>query len=242
MRIQAGLLAVASLFAVGCGGATSSLSSRAGSPLVAHTSGTTAAALTLANTTPVVVVNDIYLSVREFELETAPTLTGTQTPGVQVDDFAASFLIHLDVAAATALGPVQPTLTGVGVPDGNYSEVKFEIGPLDAGKSFANSTDTTTKGGTALAGKSVVVEGTYGGVAFSFATAIDFSQEFAGKFAVNGGTHNITLNVDPTNWFGQGTTTLDPNSADPTVRAQIEANIKKSFLIFEDDDKDGVAD
>jgi hypothetical protein len=50
-------------------------------------------------------------------------------------------------------------------------------------------------------------------------------------------TNNITVSVDPSTWFGSGTTFLDPRVE--ANKAGIESNIKASVTAFEDDDKSG---
>ena len=62
-----------------------------------------------------------------------------------------------------------------------------------------------------------------------------------GTFKVAAAGSNVTLNVDPTNWFMSSGSRLDPS--DPNVdHSKVDANIKASLDAFDDDDHDGRRD
>jgi hypothetical protein len=117
------------------------------------------------------------------------------------------------------------------VPAGTYDKIKFDIHRLKSADAVAGADDLVK------AGASILVDGTFNGTAFQFATALEAEQELEGKFVIDGQSQNITINFDPSGWFLSGTTVLDP--ADPANRLAIEANIRASLAAFQDDDEVG---
>ncbi|HEY4769729.1 MAG TPA: hypothetical protein VIH51_03865 [Myxococcales bacterium] len=128
------------------------------------------------------------------------------------------FLIDLDAAALSA-GAVTKVFDAQ-VPAGTYQELKLEIFPS-----------------AALQNASVIVDGTVAGKAFSFTSALLAKQKKEGSFVVGGTTANITLLIDPQQWFGTAAAPLDPTVE--TNRAAIEDNIRRSIDVFQDDDHSG---
>ena len=59
----------------------------------------------------------------------------------------------------------------------------------------------------------------------------------------DGGTANVTLQVDVTSWFyaADGVTVIDPASASTGQpnESVVEENIQDSLDVYEDDDRDG---
>jgi len=112
------------------------------------------------------------------------------------------------------------------VPAGTYEELKLEIFPSAALPDAS------------LQPASVIVDGTIAdGTPFSFASALVARQKKEGSFVVGGSTANFTLLIDPQQWFGTAAAPLDPT--DPSNRAAIEANIRRSLDVFQDDDHSG---
>ncbi len=126
------------------------------------------------------------------------------------------FVIDLDAAA---LNGVVTKVFDADVPPGTYEEFKFDIFPS-----------------AALQNASVIVNGTIAGNDFTFTSSLSAQQKKEGRFVVGGSTANITLSIDPRGWFGSSATQLDPTDAN---RAAIEANIRQSIDIFQDDDGEG---
>lgn len=121
------------------------------------------------------------------------------------------------------------------VPAGTYDELEVAIGkvaPADAG------------GVTGLAdmnGKSVIVDGTFNGTAFSFQSELEVSQKSETTLTVGGSSGgNVTITVDPTGWFKGSAGVLDPTAAGN--QQAIEENIAASIQAFPDDDMDGQND
>jgi len=126
------------------------------------------------------------------------------------------FVIDLDAAA---LNGAVTKVFDADVPPGTYEEFKFDIFPS-----------------AALQNASVMVNGTIAGNGFTFTSSLSAEQKKEGRFVVGGSTANITLSIDPSGWFGSSAAQLDPTEAN---RAAIEANIRQSIDIFQDDDGDG---
>ena len=126
------------------------------------------------------------------------------------------FVIDLDAAA---LNGVVTKVFDADVPPGTYEEFKFDIFPS-----------------AALQNASVIVNGKIGGNDFTFTSPLSAQQKKEGRFVVGGTTANITLSIDPRGWFGSSSAQLDPTEAN---RAAIEANIRQSIDIFQDDDGEG---
>ena len=125
------------------------------------------------------------------------------------------------------------TAFAVGIPEGTYSGLEAEISPARAGSSIATALPE-------LAGKSIRVEGTYGGAPFVYSTDIsaDLELSFSPPIAVTKDGLNVTVGVDVNSWFRDASgARLDPRNA--ANAATINANIRRSFKAYEDDDKDG---
>jgi len=127
-------------------------------------------------------------------------------------------LVDLDAKALSA-GAVTKVFDAQ-VPPGTYEELKLEIVPS-----------------AELQNASVIVDGTIGGKSFTFTSALVAKQKKEGSFVVGGTTANITLLIDPQQWFGTAAAPLDPTQE--SNRAAIEANIKRSIDVFQDDDGSG---
>jgi hypothetical protein len=138
-------------------------------------------------------------------------------------------VIDLGAADLTSAG-VQKVLDST-VPAGTYDKIKFEIHRLLAADKVAGADDLVK------AGASILIDGTFNGTAFQFATALEAEQELEGKFVIDATSQNITVNFDPSSWFLSGTTVLDPTAA--ANKLAIEANIRASLAAFQDDDESG---
>lgn len=146
--------------------------------------------------------------------------SGTESSG---DDEVGAGPFHLDLTGAELSGQVSHAFD-ISAPPGDYTRLKIRVHP-----------DATTQ-------KSVVIDGTFNGSAFSFSSSLDEDQEREGAFTIDAaGTTNLTLSFDTSRWFsdGQGGA-LDPSNA--SNQSQIESNIKASLEAFEDNDSDGSDD
>ena len=143
----------------------------------------------------------------------------------------------VDLSGADLAGGVHP-VAGIDVPSGTYEEIKFQIHAIDAAQAGASA----ALGEMAAAGASILVDGTLGGKAFQFKSAIAVAQKREGTIVVDPSTGaNVTLDVDPSGWFKAADgSKLDPSDA--AAAPAIEANIRASIRVVHDDDRDGKDD
>ena len=222
------LIATLALAACSGGGTQLSLSGRAGSTAAAAVSPT---ALTLSNG---ITINRVRIALREVELERA---SATPDDVMDLEEFEAGPFV-LDLSDAALDGTVQQ-VTVQDVPAGTYREIKFKVHP----PSMSDSTNAAVQAmATAQAGgASIIIEGQIDQQPYTFLSALDAEQKFEGSFTFTSGPQNVTLNVDPSTWFGgAGAARLDPRSA--SNKSAIENNIQSSIRVFEDDDHDGMDD
>jgi hypothetical protein len=194
---------------------------------------------TLKDGTNTLIINSAQLVLREIELEMTGVncdLTGAQTKGCE--DFETGPVL-LDLP----LGPGATQEVAVNVPEGTYVAVQFEIhkvtgdDPADAAFRSAHPD---------LVGKSIRLQGTFNGTAFTYETDLNVMQqlEFAKPLVVSSGTGatNLTIRVVLADWFKSPTGgLLDPATANKGQPNEgiVRENIKKSMQAFEDRDKDG---
>jgi len=198
---------------------------------------TTSSALVVAGT---IDVQRVRLNVGRLKLEGQSGSTGTEGEhddgetedgGMdggegeveEVEISQGPYLIDLDAAALSA-GAVTKVFDAQ-VPAGTYQELKLEIFPSAALQNASVIVDGT------------IADGTASGKAFTFTSALSAKQKKEGSFVVGGSTANITLLIDPQQWFGTAAAPLDPTLE--TNRAAIEANIERSIDVFQDDDHSG---
>ena len=130
---------------------------------------------------------------------------------------------------------------GASIPAGTYRGVELQIRPVNSGDA----------GGAAFLAAnpsfnnvSVHVEGTYNGQPFSYNSSLDagIEMELSSPLTFTSGSgSNLTLFVDVASWFKDSS----GNAIDPTNgqnASTIENQIKQSFKVFEDDDKNGAPD
>ena len=184
-------------------------------------------------------ITSVKVVLREIELEPVEVADCDVEPEpVGCEDFETGpVLIDLVLDGTTN------TNISIAIPPGTYDEVEFDIhkvssgDPEDAAFLLANPT---------MDGKSIVVEGTYNGVAYTFETDLDEEQEFdlipnlvIGEDAPS---TNITIRLDVSTWFvDQYGNLIDPAMAykGGQYESMVENNIKNSIDAFEDEDKDG---
>jgi hypothetical protein len=168
-----------------------------------------------------VVVSEVKLasSSGEFEMKDAPLL---------ID------LLQPDLESGT---PREVALADVDA--GIYRELKFKIHKpalTDKGVRIDNGLFWMASDEA-----SVIVDGTVDGRPFIFKSGVDAEEDLHGTFPIGDGDHYVTLNLDPSAWFGgAGAARLDPT--DESKHSGIENNIQASFRAFQDDDHDGHED
>ena len=202
-------------------------------------------------------LDNLYLVVKEFELQKAPTeppgstgTTGTSNPDDDFEEIETGPYV-LEVAVSDT--GLQTAIPATVVPPGSYKEIEFEIHRV---RSTEKLNIQTTKGGVNLDGLSIVLEGTCTGLAtgtppvtppatpFAVTSTMEVEVEYESPFVVaEGDSTNVTLTFDASMWLaGPNGTTLDPCLNDPAINAMIMANVKASLKAFDDDDRDGEDD
>jgi len=145
------------------------------------------------------------------------------------------FVINLN-----SLTSAQLVATAV-IPRGTYTKIKFQIHKPDDNEIPPDPEFKTGSSGDQRF--SIIIKGMYNGNSFLFKSGRSGNLEisFIRPLAVQEGSRNITLMINPSNWFRKGTTELDPR--DPSNERMIEDNIKNSFRrAFKDDNRDGIPD
>jgi hypothetical protein len=185
---------------------------------------TKASAVTAAPSGATITLDRAQLEVERVRLTPATTAQMSGTSGEsETEDEVGAGPFHLDLTGAELSGQVSHAFDIAAAP-GDYTRLKVRVHP-----------DATNQ-------KSIIIDGTFNGSAFTFSSSLDEDQEREAPFTVDpAGTANITLSFDTSRWFsdGQGGA-LDPSNA--SNRSQIENNVKASIQAFEDDDHDGTDD
>ena len=172
-------------------------------------------------------------------IEVEPSSTATTCSGTESDGCPE---LKLDpVLVDLPLDGTTKTDFGASIAAGSYRGIELKIRPVS----------TSDQGGAAFlaanpsfANVSVHVEGTYNGQAFTYNSSLDAGIEMELGTPVtltSGSASNLTLFIDVASWFKDSS----GNAIDPTNSANastIENQIKQSFKVFEDDDKNGVPD
>src|SRR5712671_3027486 len=229
MKRVLSLIATLALAACGGGGAQLSLSGRAGSSAAVAASSPTA--LTLSNG---ITIDRVRIALREVELEHA---SATPDDLKDLQEYEAGPFV-LDLSGAALNGTVQQ-VTIKEVPAGTYREIKFKVHP----PSTTDSTNAAVQAMATVAGgpASIIIEGQVDTKPYVFVSALDAQQKYEGSFNLASGDRNVTLNVDPSTWFGgSGAARLDPSNA--SNKSATENNIQSSMKLFEDNDHNGVDD
>jgi len=223
------LIAILALAACG-GGAQLSLSARAGSTAAVAVAPT---ALTLSNG---ITVDRVRVALREVKLERA---SATPDDIRDAQEFETAPFV-LDLSGTALNGTVQQVVVN-DVPAGTYREIKFKVHPPQLSDSTDAAVQAMATAGAQSSPVSIIVEGQIDGQPYVFMSALDAEQKYEGSFNLSSGPQNMTLNVDPSTWFGgTGTARLDPRSS--SNKSAIENNIQSSMKLFEDDDHNGQDD
>lgn len=203
-----------------CGGSNTSFSARVGAPAANLRGNGAPDALTLSSG---IVVSRVRIVLQRIQLKLDETADNGKDGELKVGPFLADF------SGAALDGGSPSRIFDADVPKGTYKRIKFKVHKVE-------DADATTLGLTEMKAKSVVIDGTVDGVAFSWASSLDEEQERKGTFVIGGGD-NLTFNFNPTGWFTKFGARLDPR--DTKNQSDIEKNIKDSLDCYDDDDGDG---
>jgi hypothetical protein len=170
----------------------------------------------------------------------------TQTAGTPCDDDSSAsgcteierHFVLVDLPTDTSVH----TVLNANIPDGTYASLEARLRiPRSSDDSDATA---FLSAHPELAGANVRVEGTFDGQPFTYLGAVDtrFELTFTPPIAVTGGGVNVTVLVDATTWFRDGTGALvDPSSANAggSNASRVSDNIRRSFRAVRDDERDG---
>ena len=140
------------------------------------------------------------------------------------------FVVYLNLAGMTTDFAVN------NVPPGSYDRIRFRVHTLEDSET---PPDPEFKDGSLR--YSVIVKGVYNSVPFIYKSKKSAHQDLKLETPLqvaDNSTANLTITVDPPNWFYKDNVLMDPN--DPANENDINNNIEHSFKkCFRDDDKDG---
>ena len=183
-----------------------------------------------------VTIDRFQIVLRDIRLAENQTQAGERTPSEAV---VGPGVVLLDVSgAALDPGAMTQLVQAAHVAWKSYAEVDLDLRPVTQAEVEANSALAP------LLGRTFVIQGrTPGGSPFTIESSL---QQVVVRPTVfrNGLNHNnVTINIEPNRWFvGEDGAALDPASADPAVRAAIEANVAASIDGYMDDNRDGNPD
>jgi hypothetical protein len=154
---------------------------------------------------------------------------------------------ELELAPSLVELPVNGTVAStldVTVPEGSYSSLEAKLRPIRTSGDHGRASSAFLAAHPEASGVSVLVDGTFNGVPFSYRgdVSVGIEQGFSPPLAVTTAPINLTVNVDLATWFRTRTgTAIDPATANAGgANATLVAdNIKRSFHAFRDDDRDG---
>jgi len=172
-------------------------------------------------------------------IEVEPGAATAACTGTETDDCPE---LKLDpVLVDLPLDGTTKTDFGANIPAGTYRGVELKIRPVsnsDAGGAAFLAANPS------FSNVSVHVEGTYNGQPFSYNSSLDAGIEMELNTPLtltSGNGSNLTLLIDVASWFKDSSgNAIDPTSSSNS--STIENQIKQSFRVFQDDDKNGVPD
>lgn len=182
------------------------------------------------NTADVIKFTSVKLLIRDLKFEKE----NTEGTGSEVK--IGPFVINLNLT-----GTIN-TVAVVNIPNGTYDEIAFKIHKVEDNET---PPDPEFKEGTSGNQRfSVIVKGTFNGNTFIYKSRKSVQQKIklSTPITIDGSkTFNVTLIVDPSKWFDDNGTILDPrdSSNESKIDNLIKDNIKQ---VFRDDNKDGKSD
>ncbi|MBI2407439.1 MAG: hypothetical protein HYV19_03965 [Gemmatimonadetes bacterium] len=238
------LLFIVAAAAAACGDSTgpsrsaTSLSFSAHAPATSQMAGTLAlnGQMTVGSGGDTLVITKAQVVLKQIELK--------QAAGVSCPDSASKD----DGCEELKLGPVLVDLplssnvtapVTVSVPSGTYREIELEVhrvggDALDAAFTAAHPDFSDI---------SIRLEGTFNGAPFVYTSKLDAELEMALEppVVIDGAGGNITVQIDISNWFRNGSTVIDPRTANVggVNEGIVKEQIKRSFHAVEDHDRDG---
>jgi len=178
----------------------------------------------------VIKFTSVKILVRDLKFE-KENIDGTESE-VKVGPF---------VVALNLTGTIT-TIAVSNIPNGTYDEIVFKIHKVDGNET---PPDPEFKDGTNNDQRySIIVKGTFNDSAFVYKSKKSAEQKIKllSATAIDGSkTFNVTLKIDPSKWFNNNGTILDPRDInnENIIDNLIHNTIKD---VFKDDDKNGISD
>lgn len=187
----------------------------------------------------VIVITRAQLVLREIELKLQDD-DGCEAMGMGDDDGCEEFETGAMLVELPLNGDVATEFTIAPTP-GVYDEIDFELHkPESGGDDGAFLSEHAD-----FDGVSIRVQGTFNGETFIFESDLNVEQENhldrPLEVTDNSTGTNVTMRVDISTWFRNGTVLVDPRTANKggPNEGLVKENIKTSFKSFEDHDRDG---
>lgn len=187
----------------------------------------------------VIVITRAQIVLREIELKLQND-DGCESLGMNDDDGCEEFSTDAMLVDLPLNGQVATEITIVPDP-GVYDEIDFEVHKPESG----GDDDAFLALHSDFEGVSIRVQGTFNGESFTYESDLDVEQEnqLNPPLAITetGVGTNVTMHVDLSTWFRNGTSLVDPRTANKGGANEgiVKENIKTSFKAFEDEDRDG---
>lgn len=235
--------AAATLLLAACGDSTGPRTARQVSVSFATNAPVLAAAgiaadVLVSDGTNALVITSVQLVLKEVELQTqaqddACDSSGPGNPCDEDEVELGPFLIDLPLNGGTE------SALSMTIPAGTYHEIEFE---MDAADDDTAEDLAFRAAHPEFSNLSVKVTGTYNGAPFTYTARVEaeLEMEFSQGVVIAEGS-NVTVNVDVSRWFRNGSTVIDPRTAGSGGQNEsiVRSNIVASFEAFEDDDRDG---
>ena len=192
------------------------------------TDGTVSISFSPSSTTPKISAGTIQLDtvkilLRDIKIKNQ---SGNDETNIKVGPFVVYLNIN-DMTTDFAVGNVPPR---------SYDRIRFRIHTLEDSET---PPDPEFKEGNLR--YSVIVKGLYNSVPFVYKSKKSAHQDLKLETPIvvtDNSTANLTITVDPPDWFYKDNVLMDPN--DPANESDINNNIERSFKkSFRDDDHDG---
>lgn len=192
------------------------------------TGGTVSVSFAPSGTTPKISAGTIQLDtvkilLRDIKIKNQ---SGNDETNIKVGPFVVYLNIN-DMTTDFAVGNVPPR---------SYDRIRFRVHTLEDSET---PPDPEFKEGNLR--YSVIVKGLYNSVPFVYKSKKSAHQDLKLETPIvvtDNSTANLTITVDPPDWFYKDNVLMDPN--DPANESDINNNIERSFKkSFRDDDHDG---
>jgi len=192
------------------------------------TGGTVSVSFAPSSTTPKISAGTIQLDtvkilLRDIKIKNQ---SGNDETNIKVGPFVVYLNIN-DMTTDFAVGNVPPR---------SYDRIRFRVHTLEDSET---PPDPEFKEGNLR--YSVIVKGLYNSVPFVYKSKKSAHQDLKLETPIvvtDNSTANLTITVDPPDWFYKDNVLMDPN--DPANESDINNNIERSFKkSFRDDDHDG---